>query len=298
MPIRRQREEKIMETNNMETNPTAETLLETLAKRGGLIGRFFRRLNKNETMSAILILREGIVFGRLCNDTKKLFSDAKKKNLFSDPKKNWTEWVSAEVPNYSKRTVEDYMLLARIPNVEKYVHFGKARLLLISSRVKWRNLGENPIGDFLRTNAISFNPDAPTPVGIFKSEIDTAIKFTAGGITGIDGTLRRDMAKREIACTAGLVQHLKSIQGDGGDVNAALRTFCENGGKLAENVKVANRYQNFDERTKMLATSINELFADPNDTSQIRKDSLLALRGKLDELLARIEQPQAENTAA
>jgi len=75
---------------------------------------------------------------------------------------DWSLWMKQQCPVFSKRSFEDYIRLAKIPNIEKHLDLGKAKIMnLIAHRTL---VGEDPIETLMQ----ELNLDPTLPIYQFR----------------------------------------------------------------------------------------------------------------------------------
>ena len=101
----------------------------------------------------------------------------------------WSVWLNANIPSYSRRTIEDYRKQARVKKVEQYVFLGKKRLMYLIAKIDEDDESLDPIGDLLKEMGIKFDPTDAIPEELFKEELDITMQMRAliaAGITGVN----------------------------------------------------------------------------------------------------------------
>lgn len=148
---------------------------------------------------------------------------------------NWEKWAKSNLKFMNKRTRQTYMQLAQIPNVEKYLMFGKERLLLI-----WREIKDiakkddpDPIGTFLKKHGVDFETAMEKPLVEFKNIVDTAviIEKTAKKDLDLDRESVRGLIEIGFKFTNADFQQFVDIKEADGDPNKLLDKLFINKGR-------------------------------------------------------------------
>ena len=159
--IDRYKDKKVGEIEN------TDTVIEELKL---LYGRYSILVNKSDAISNGIVTKYRIRQGMLLNIEKKLLS----KNG-----KQWVEYFNQTYGPKHLRSAQDYMALARTPNIIRYAVYGKERLMEILRAIRELKIkDDDPIAAFLEQYSIPYNPEDPqseeTLMGL-KVEIDFAI---------------------------------------------------------------------------------------------------------------------------
>ena len=85
------------------------------------------------------------------------------------------EWFHAIYGSSNLRSAQDYMRLAKTPNIIRYAVFGKERLIEILRAIASFAMSDDPIGAFLSKYGFTFDPEGETSIDDWRSNIDTAI---------------------------------------------------------------------------------------------------------------------------
>ena len=97
--------------------------------------------------------------------------------------KQWIEHFAKTYGERHLRSFQDYMALARTPNIIRYAWYGKERLMAIKRAIKVLGIKDDndPVAAFLNRFKISFDPDdtnAEESLAELKIKIDAAIAAT------------------------------------------------------------------------------------------------------------------------
>ena len=115
------------------------------------------------------------------------------------------------------------MQLANVPGINNHLHFGKERLLLLASATKGKG-GEDPIGDFLKTYDLAFNPEEEIDLDAYKEAVDLALDYERLKKAGIN--IKMESLKKHRAdgkkVDASLIKVLTAVQASTGDPNKHL----------------------------------------------------------------------------
>jgi len=128
--------------------------------------------------------------------------------------KEWVKWVKENIKFLSLRSVQDYMRLARTPQIEKYAMLGKERLIILLRALEkaQKLIVEDPIGSFMAENGIQFDPEAENDFDEFKIQVDVAMisqRLVNEGITCIPRDKVEILVRDRIELRAA---HLRAIK--------------------------------------------------------------------------------------
>jgi hypothetical protein len=198
-----------------------------------LYSRYSILVNKSEGICNGMVTKYRIRQGMLLNIEKKLL---RKDN------KQWVEHFNQTYGPKYLRSAQDYMALARTPNIIRYAVYGKERLVEIRRAIKTLEIkSDDPIASFLEQYSIPYNPQDPqtdeTLLGL-KVEIDHAIAMTkikkVERKNNLEFSLDTELLKRLIGLSNkvdnGLISDLLIIKKAGGDVNQHLEDVYISGG--------------------------------------------------------------------
>lgn len=168
-----------------------------------------------------------VKIGKLLLDTKKIIA--------LDPDEQWGPWSVKNLGFISKRTMQTYMQLAQIPNVEKYIFFGKERLLHTMQVTKGivEKKDPDPIGTFLQKHEIDFETATDLPLVEFKNMVDTAVFMEKASRKklNLDRQLVRGLIEMGFKFTNADLNEFKRIKKAEGDPNKDLTELLKNKGR-------------------------------------------------------------------
>ena len=156
--------EHFLNPKNVGEIENADAVIEELKR---LYGSYSILVNKSEGICNGMVTKYRIRQGMLLNIEKKLL---RKDN------KQWVEHFNQTYGSKYLRSAQDYMALAKTPNIIRYAVYGKERLMEIKRAIKELKIeGDDPIASFLEQYSIPYNPEDPqgeeTLLGM-KVEID------------------------------------------------------------------------------------------------------------------------------
>lgn len=192
------------EENSDSKRQDAASLRTQFLHMGEVIKDFVKQNHKSETISSAIRLRDSLVLGRYCIKHQKL---ARKLDV------NWQKWLKESIPHYSQKSISDFMQLAKVPKIEKYIILGKARLMAL---LPYIDEDENdPIGTILSEMGIRFNPEDAITYEVFKDAVDLIIimrKIRREEITGVEIELVKLLMSKNLV-TSRLISELKYVHG-------------------------------------------------------------------------------------
>ena len=209
------------------------------------------------------------------------------KKLLKKNGKQWVEYFSKTYGQKYLRSAQDYMALARTPNIIRYAVYGKERLMEILRAIKELGIkSDDPVASFLEQYKIPYNPKDPQSEETLlelKVEIDYAVAMTKIRKVERDHELpldlRVELIKRLIGMGIkignGLIKDLLIVKKATGDVNLHLEDVYITGGRGHELLKPIKK-----------VTGFPRLVADVKNTVNYIREH--------DDLADRIEQSQIE----
>ena len=264
-----------------------ENLDATLEELDSLYQRYTSRINRLDAISEGVLTKYRIRVGMLLIIEKRLM------------KQSGTEWVAHFTDKYGKnrlRSAQDYMKLARIPNIIRYAVYGKERLLEIVRAIKEMDIRtEDPVATFLSEYSINYNPEelqSEESLAQLKIEIDAAIFMTK--LKKIDEDESRqfnvsvELIKGVIATgkkvDKGLIHNMTIIRDSGGDVNRYLEQLYLNGGHENTLVKVTKGVENLPKLVIGLGNLVGYLRIHTQVLERVSPSSVEALEQHVTEL--------------
>jgi hypothetical protein len=191
-----------------------------------LSNRYVRQINKSENISIGITTKYRIREGMLFNIQKKIV----KKVL----ELNWTEWFDENYNRSLLRSVQDYMRLAKVPKIIGYAVFGKEQLLEILRRIG-KPQGKDPIGDFLSSNGIDYNPEMEFDVTELKIVTDIAIarqKLNSEDLEEVSDEKIEALIRSGLDLTTTHINQLKLVKSTQGNLGQYIDNLIATGGTV------------------------------------------------------------------
>ena len=215
------------------------------------------------------------------------------KKLVRMTRQNWGEWFAQNYGKKYLRSVQDYMSLARIPNVIRYAVFGKERLMELKRAIQMGGKDDDPIGTFLKSHNALFDPESADPIDKFKQEVDAALAMSK--IHGVEQErdtelgVRFDLIKKlvglGIKTDIGIINDLVIIKENGRDVNQYIEDRYMDGGKEEDIIVSAKKVRGFPKSVAVIKDTVDYFkehsdLADQIEMSQIStlEESIAALK--------------------
>lgn len=163
------------------------------------------------------------------------------KKLVRKSGKDWTEWFDQNFDERHLRSIQDYMQLAKVPNIIRYAVFSKGRLLDVVRGIGKKTFrpDEDPIADFLARHQLVFDPESEEPLESWRTEIDTAVALDRVQAEAQEEQVTlspdRDLIKKivgmGIPVNSKMIADLIFIEENHGDINLYMESHYVNGGK-------------------------------------------------------------------
>jgi hypothetical protein len=208
-----------------------------LSKLRSLHNAYCSRLERAEDITEGIQTKSGIRRGMLLRIEKKLL------------RKKGKQWVVHYTETYGKkslRSAQDYMALARIPNIIRYSFIGKERCMECLRAIKALGIeGDDPMAVFFELYNIAFDPKKSQneeTMQDLKLGIDCAIAITrikkAEQKNEVELGIEPDYVKKligdRVAINNDFIKDLFIIKGDGRDVNHHLEGLIGETGNVDE----------------------------------------------------------------
>ncbi len=220
----------IEEFQNPSEDAPEKTPEDQLAELKEVSTAYAQQINVSASISDGALTKYRIRLGTLFHIQKKLAKRAGRK---------WVEWFAENYDERHLRSVQDFMALAKVPNIIRYAVFGKERLTEIQRTFKTEDFKkEDPVGDFLSKHRVVFDPESGETVDSWRSEVDAAIAFERIQRVEVkeelelnaDPELIKALVRSGIPADNRLIGEMVIVANSGGDVNAFLtRRFANNG---------------------------------------------------------------------
>lgn len=240
--------------------------------------RYCEKINFAENIAIGIVTKYRIRMGSLFIHLKYLV----KKKLGQ----KWLPWFKANYDPKQLRTVQDYMAIAAIPNAIRYAVFGKERLLEII-----RQLGEasgaDPIGDFLSSNGIDFNPEKELDSVELRIKTDIAIglrKLAEEKLEEVSADKVEALVRSGMELENKHIADLKATKEIRGDLNLRMDQIISTGGKVEKRLTAERKADSF----KHTMDRFIDLSADAlRDDAYLRKidlDLCRQMKAKIEEI--------------
>jgi hypothetical protein len=192
------------------------------------------KIDKAANISNGIVTKQNIRKGMLLNIEQNLLKKTKN-----------SEWIKHYTETYGKtslRSAQDYMALARTPNIIRYAFLGKERLMESLRSINSLKIdGEDPMASFLDTFNVLFDPDNKgnmNKIAELKTDVDYAValcKIKAAEAKkeidlGYDPSLIKNLIGDSVKISNGFIEDLFTLKKETGDVNQHLQSLCSNDG--------------------------------------------------------------------
>jgi hypothetical protein len=282
----------------LQTEVESNSLDSVLDELRNLYKRYSIKVNKTDSISTGVVTKYRIRQGMLLNIEKRL------------TKMNDKGWIDHFVEIYGRkhlRTAQDYMSLAKIPNIIKYAVYGKERLMEIKRAIKTLGIsGEDPVAAFLAQYGIPFDPEDPEneeSLAELKMGIDAAVAMAK--IKKIEERrpcelgARPDLIKKivglGIAFGNGIIEDMVIVKESNGDVNQHLENVYIAGGKGEAIIKSTKSVQGFPKLVASFKTTVDYIRENADLVEIIDRTKIDELERAITDLKALIDNPSNNN---
>ena len=254
-----------------------------------LTNRYALQINKAESVTGGKITKYRIREGMLYNIEKAIVRKMGQ---------NWIDWYVANHDAMSLRSAQDYMSLAKIPNVIRYAFLGKERLLEIARAVKGSK-DPDPIGKYLKDHGVPFDPESPQPdlTDRMRFEVDAVIAMIRISTVeqkrevdlDVNYQLIRNLIGLGTKIETGIIRDMVIIKENGGDVNQYLERRYISGGGEEEIVTSTKKLTSIPKLVAGFRSAVAYIKEHTDLASQVNKDQIEDLENQISELKTLID---------
>ncbi|MBF0227426.1 MAG: hypothetical protein HQK76_18430 [Desulfobacterales bacterium] len=253
--------------DNIINNEIEDTDKEDLKDYVHIFQDFYKEFTKSDNAIGLNQTLNSIKIGKALHKMKKM---TQKLNL------KWIGWAQNNLNFINPRTMQMYMQLAQIPNVEQYAALKQDRILHINSVIKDIKAkdDDDPIGTFLKKHDIELGSNDDKPFDDLKNEVDTAVVIEKSEKKGL--SLDRDSVRALIEMSYKFSVSdfigLKEIQDAGGEPNKSLKKLILNKGKKADVFEKKEKIESFKKVKAKLQLTVEHLLKQQTVTDVELKD--------------------------
>ncbi len=216
------------------------------------------------------------------------------------------EWIDHFAKTYGRkhlRSAQDYMDLARTPNIIRYAFFGKERLMAIKRAIEVLDITvDDPVAAFLDKYKIPFDPESSNTeesLAEIKDKIDAAIAITkikkfeeANELQlDFDEDLIEKIVALGIGVEKGVIEDLVIVKNANGDVNQHLKNVYIEGGQGNPIVVPTKKVQGFPKLVQSFKTTVEYIRDNSSLVQQIESSKIEELEQSISELKTLIDNP-------
>jgi hypothetical protein len=252
-----------------------------------LYGAYSKQINRCDNIFGGYVTKYRIRQGMLLLIEKKL--------LKMDGRK-WMDHFAKTYGLKHLRSANDWMALAKEPNIIRYAVLKKARLIEIQRAIKVLNIqGDDPVAAFLDRFKVNYNPedsDNDELLDGLRIEIDAAI--TAAKIQtaeekhdiklGVKIDLIKALIVQGIEVENGLIRDLVIIKKNGGNVSRHLKDLCKSKGSQPACLENTKRVEGLGRLVAGISSTVEYLKEHRDVIEMISRDQVVALEAQVQEL--------------
>lgn len=254
-------------------NDESKSFEEKISESKDILTRFCAFYNFSDHKIKAVFADYAIMIGKFLLAMKDFLHRARKKDKKIPI---WGVWAEDNLSFIGERTRQNYMKAAARTDAINYSFFGLERLLHLIDATEHLT-GPDPIGSFLRTNKISFDPgDDELKMHEFKVEVDVALAVEKAR----ENKVNLDPAKVKELIVFGaevdrkLIADCKQIADSGGDPNKYLDARINNKGKEVDYWVGEKILSNLIVLSKRLANGYQTLAGDPGNLMKLELSEL------------------------
>jgi hypothetical protein len=210
-------------------------------------------------------------------------------------KMEWLDFFNENFQAQQLRSYQDYMKLAKYPNIINYAWLGKERLIQLT-RVIGAPEGADPIGDYLGLFGLEFNSEEEIDYEKMKLKTDVAIfrqKLNEKNVYEIPDEKIEAMILNGVQGTTSIFDQFKLLKDMKGELIEFTDKLIAKGGMVRPDFTPEKKAENF---KKTLDRFIDQAKSALNDEDYLKKldiESINALQEKINALRDRIVQRSA-----
>jgi len=272
---------------------------EFMVKLADISSQYHRQLNLATNMTNGILVKHQVRLGQMYIQQKRLFKKI-------DKTASWLDWFKDKYRASSLRSAQDFMKLAKTPNIIRYAVFGRERLLEIIRVIDPSSESQDPIGDFLKNYELVFDPEEEVFMEDWRAGIDTAVAMekikkieakekislgiTLGEIkTVIDGGVPVDST---------IISNMLIVKESGGSVTEYLERTVLGKGPQPALIERAEKKETVQVLSKKLKKLVEFYSRNRDAVSQISEDTVRELKSNFEALTELIESSTSPSTGA
>ena len=207
--------------------------------------------------------------------------------------KNWKDWFKENFSEREFRSVQEFMQLAKNLPTITYAVLGKDRLLKILRMNNHDKKLEDPIGDFLKTKGLEFDPRDRTALDTVKTRIDVEInyqKLLNASIDEIPKEKIQELVNKGKQISGAHIKELNFLKDAGEDLIKYMDDIIANGGKAFPVNTPERKAESFKWAAERFLKSMDAAISDVQFFSHISVDTLQQLKSKIEEIEQEVPQ--------
>lgn len=274
------------QSKTLARNGSAEVIKQMMPRLIAVSKAYQRQINFATNVSNGILVKHQIRLGNIFLSQKRLL---KKIN----PEKNWVEWFNENYDSSNLRSAQDYMRLAKTPNIIRYAVFGKERLIEILRAIPSFAMSDDPIGTFLSKYGFTYNPEGETSMDDWRSSIDAAIAMEkirqVEKSQELELELSFDEVKKWVDCNGPMdskvINNMMIIKEADGNVKDYLDTTAVGKGSPNIQIERVEKQESVQRISKKLKEIVEYYTKDTDAVSEINVSAINDLRQSVDALV-------------
>jgi len=205
--------------------------------------------------------------------------------------KNWKDWFKENFSEREFRSVQEFMQLAKKPSSMTYAVLGKDRLLKILRMNNHDKKLEDPIGDFLKTKGLEFNPKDKTSLDTVKTNIDIEInyqKLLNASIDKIPKEKVQELVNKGKQISGAHIRELQFLKNANEDLLKYMDDIIANGGRAVPINTPERKAESFKWAADKFLKAMETAIANKQIFSHISMKTLQQLKSKIKEMEQRL----------
>jgi len=154
------------QSKTLAKNGSTEAIKQIMPEIIALSKAYQGQINFATNVSNGILVKHQIRLGNIFLYQKRLLKKI-------SPEMEWTKWFNDTYSSNNLRSAQDYMRLAKTPNIIRYAVFGKERLIEILRAIPSFASSDDPIGAFLSKYGFTYDPEGESSMDDWRSNIDT-----------------------------------------------------------------------------------------------------------------------------
>ena len=274
------------QSKTLAKNGSSEAIKQIMPEIIALSKAYQGQINFATNVSNGILVKHQIRLGNIFLYQKRLLKKI-------SPEMEWTKWFNDTYSSNNLRSAQDYMRLAKTPNIIRYAVFGKERLIEILRAIPSFASSDDPIGAFLSKYGFTYDPEGESSMDDWRSNIDTAIAMEkirqVEKSQELELELNFDEVKKWVDCNGPMdskvINNMMIIKEADGNVKDYLDTTAVGKGNPNIQINRVEKKESVQRISKQLKEIVEYYTKDADALSEINESAVNDLKQSIDALV-------------